>query len=203
MQNKLLIATNNPGKAREFFELLAPLEWVELLRPADIGLDILPEEKDSDYRINAEIKARAFQAASGMPCIADDSGLEVDALDGAPGVYSARFGGLGGYSDSARRQYLLESLTGLPGPWTARFICWLAFVDREGRIAVWKGECGGKIVPEERGTDGFGYDSIFEVEGTGRTMAELPPAIKNRLSHRARAVEAALDDLTAYFGLRP
>lgn len=167
--------------------LLADLPGFQLVTPAELGLTLDVEESGKDFAENAAIKAQAFAKAGGLPALADDSGLEVDALDGAPGLYSNRFFP-GADTDAKRRAALLARLAGLPRPWTARFrstVC-LAFPDGSQHLA--EGECRGEIVLEERGEGGFGYDRIFLVEGEGRTMAELRMAEKNQLSHRARAM---------------
>jgi XTP/dITP diphosphohydrolase len=199
MQDKLLIATNNPGKTAEFRELLSPLVGVALVTPDELGLRLDPVEDAADYCGNAAIKARAFYQAGGIPCLADDSGLEVDALGRAPGLRSARFGGLSGRPDAERRRLLLDLLREFPLPWRARFVCCLAFAPGEQDMLTWEGVCRGEIIPSERGEGGFGYDPIFLVEGTRQTMAELPMAEKNRISHRARAVRAGLAEIVARY----
>lgn len=196
MQNKLLIATNNSGKIREFRALLSELAGAVVVTPDEIGLRLSPREAGQGYAENALIKARAFHRASGgMVCLADDSGLEVDALDGAPGVYSARYTGQTSSSDADRRRYLLAQLAGAPRPRQARFVCCLALVAAGVSEQIWRGECHGEIIEIERGTNGFGYDPIFLFSEQGLTMAELDSEEKNRISHRARAVQAAMADL--------
>lgn len=185
---RLLIATNNPGKVRELCALLAPVPALDLLIPLELGLALDPSETGATYRENAAIKARAFAQASGLPALADDSGLEVAALGGAPGVHSARFAPQPGADDADRRQYLLGRLAAHPRPWPARFVSTVCLVLPDGTTYFADGECRGEITPEERGSGGFGYDPIFIVQGTGRTMAELSFEDKNQLSHRARAV---------------
>jgi XTP/dITP diphosphohydrolase len=195
---KLLLATTNKGKLRELRAILADLP-VELVTPADIGLDLDVLEDGSTYAENAARKALAFAHASGLAALADDSGLEVDALDGAPGLYSARYSSKPGATDADRRAHLLANLSGKPRPWTARFHATVALASREGRVQFAEGICHGEIIPEERGSNGFGYDPIFLMAEFGKTMAELPEEIKNRLSHRARAVEAAKPILKILF----
>ena len=187
---KLLIATSNRGKLEEIQALLADLP-VTLVTPADLELELHVEESGATYAENAALKAQAYAQASGLPTLADDSGLEVAALDGAPGLYSARFMPKKGATDADRRTYLLANLKGLPRPWDARFICVVALTYPGGDPVFYEGICPGEIIPEERGANGFGYDPIFLVSGTGRTMAELSMDVKNILSHRARAVMAA------------
>ena len=189
---KLLIATSNRGKLEEIQALLADLP-VTLVTPADLELELHVEESGVTYAENAALKAQAYAQASGLPTLADDSGLEVAALDGAPGLYSARFMPKKGATDADRRTYLLANLKGLPRPWDARFICMVALTYPGGDPAFYEGICPGEITPAERGTNGFGYDPIFLVKNTGLTMAELAMDEKNKLSHRARAIIAARD----------
>jgi len=188
---KLLIASTNRGKLREFQEILAG-EPYDLFLPADLGFALTVEETGLTYRENAALKARAFAQASGLITLSDDSGLEVQALGGAPGLHSARYAPQTGATDADRRAYLLENLRGKPRPWLARFVCTVAIATPQGEIFFTEGECPGEIIPEERGTHGFGYDPIFYFPERGMTMAELPPEEKNRISHRARAVRAAV-----------
>jgi len=192
MTMKLLIATNNQGKLAEFQALLSDLN-IELLSPAQIGLTLDVLEDGATYAENAAKKALAFAAASGLTSLADDSGLEVDALGGAPGLYSARYGSPDGnkLSDGERRKYLLDKLSPFPRPWTARFHATIAIATPNRELQITHGFCEGEIIPEERGTGGFGYDPIFLLPELGKTMAELSMDEKNRLSHRARAVMKA------------
>lgn len=185
---RLLIATTNPGKLVEFRELLGDLP-VELALPER---DLHVVENGSTYAENAALKARAYAAASGLIALADDSGLEVDALGGAPGLYSARYSPLENAGDADRRAYLLENLHGLPRPWTAHFHCTLAIALPDGTLYFSEGQVFGEILPAERGCNGFGYDPLFWLPEPGRSMAELTREEKNTLSHRARAVHAAL-----------
>jgi XTP/dITP diphosphohydrolase len=191
----LLIATGNPGKRIEFEALLADApdqlrSKIHLLTPHDLGLTLHVEEDGVTFAENAALKARAFCTASGMLTLADDSGLEVAALGGEPGLHSARYSGDHDHSDAHRRQYLLNRLSGLPRPW-ARFVCVLALAAPGGDVSYHEGECRGEIIPTERGANGFGYDPIFLMEGRQLTMAELGTAEKNHISHRARAMKAA------------
>jgi XTP/dITP diphosphohydrolase len=186
LTEKLLIATTNPGKIREFRSLLAGFAR-PLVTPGELGLSLHVEETGDTYRANAALKARAFAAAAELPALADDSGLEVDALDGAPGLYSARYSPKPGADDADRRHYLLENLAQRPQPWTARFRCVVAVAFPGGEVFYGDGTCPGVIIPRERGAGGFGYDPIFLLPN-GRTMAELSDDEKNRLSHRALAV---------------
>jgi XTP/dITP diphosphohydrolase len=196
---RLLLATLNPGKRRELLDLLSSL-GLDLLTPPTLGLDLSVDEVSDDYAVNARGKALAYSQASGLWTLADDTGLEVDALHGAPGPRSARLAGPG-RSDADRRQTLLSLLQGLPRPWTARFRCVNALASPGGQVDLAEGICHGEVIPQERGTEGFGYDPIFLVAGTGRTMAELSLEEKNRLSHRACAIKALLPTLRARLGL--
>lgn len=184
---KLLIATGNVGKLVEIQALLAGLP-VELLIPRQIGIDLDVVEDGATYAENAARKAQAFCDASGLVTLADDSGLEVAALGGAPGLYSARYSPKPGATDADRRVYLLGQLKALPRPWTARFACTVALAIPGKPLQFAEGFCPGEIIPDERGSNGFGYDPIFLLPEMGLTMAELSMDDKNRLSHRARAV---------------
>ncbi len=202
---KLLIATNNKGKVIELQDLLKDFD-VELITPADINLNLDVEEDGRDYAENAAKKAVAFAHASGLISLADDSGLEVDALDGAPGLFSARYGpppsppvfgknggrARGGLTDADRRAYMLENLQGKPQPWTAHFHATIAIAAPGEDVQIVEGKCYGEIIPEERGDNGFGYDPIFLFPELNKTMAELGMEEKNRLSHRAKAVMNAI-----------
>lgn len=187
---QLLIASSNKGKLIEIMDLLQDVP-LEAILPADIGVVLEVEEDGSTYAENAAKKALTYCNVSGLITLADDSGLEVTALNGKPGLYSARFSGKPGATDADRRQFLLKQLAGHPFPWPAVFRSTVAIAVPGGMIYTVDGECRGEIIPEERGTGGFGYDPIFLVEGLGKTMAELTLEEKNRLSHRARAILAA------------
>lgn len=192
--NRLLVASTNPGKLRELLSLLAGRHF-EITDLRSLGLALEVPEEGPDYASIARFKAETYARASGLWTLADDTGLEVDALGGAPGLRSARLSG----DDASRRARLLELLAGRPRPWTARFRCAAALAGPQGEVVVGHGTCEGEILPEERGDHGFGYDPLFLVAGTDRTMAELPLPQKNLLSHRARAVH----DLMARLAERP
>jgi len=196
--NKLLIATNNKGKVKELQDLLKSL-GIELVTPADINLNLEVEEDGANYNENAAKKARAFAQASGLVSLADDSGLEVDALDGAPGLHSARYHPKPGANDADRRAYMIENLKGKPRPWTAHFHATIAIAVPSKDVHIVEGNCYGEIIPEERGTGGFGYDPIFLFPELNQTMAELDMDEKNRLSHRAKAVMNAIPVLRKLF----
>ena len=187
---KLLVATQNEGKLREYRCLLACLP-LEVTWPAREGMALKVAETGRTMAENAILKARAYAAASGLLTWADDSGLEVDALGGEPGVHSARYGGPGA-SDEERCRLLLRCLQGVPPTErTARFRCVVALVKPDGSLHTAEGVCEGRIALEPRGEGGFGYDPIFYLPHLGRTMAELSLAEKNAVSHRARAAQAA------------
>lgn len=185
---KLLLGTHNPGKQSE---LRALLEYpnLEIVTIDDLGIQLEIEEAGATYAENARLKAVSYAVESGLWSLSDDSGLEVEALDGAPGLKSARFAGEG-KSDSDRRRRLLEILKDHPRPWEAQFRATVAIASPSGEVELAEGRCSGEIIPEERGVGGFGYDSIFLTHGTGKTMANLEMGEKNRISHRARAIEA-------------
>lgn len=187
----LLVGSTNRGKLRELQALLASLP-VRLVLPEDAGIQLDVAETGATYAENAALKARAFCEASGLVTLADDSGLEVDALDGAPGLYSARYLPKPAASDADRREFLVNNLRGLPRPWTARFRCWAAVATPAGALELVEGAVEGEIIPEERGSGGFGYDPVFYMAEFGATMAELSEDVKNQVSHRARAIQRAI-----------
>jgi XTP/dITP diphosphohydrolase len=194
---KLLLATENSGKIREIKNLLQGVN-ADLVIPGDLGLDLHVEESGQTYAENASRKALVYASASGLLTLADDSGLEVDALNGVPGLFSARYSPKTGAMDKDRRDYLLKQLQGFSRPWPARFHCTVAIAAPEGVIHIADGVCPGEIIPEERGESGFGYDPIFLVKNMERTMAELSLAEKNHISHRGRAIKATLPILLSY-----
>ena len=196
--HRLLLATNNKGKVAEIKALLDGA-GLTLLTPAEIGLALEIQEDGQTYAENASKKAVAFSQASGMVAMSDDSGLEVDALDGLPGLHSHRFSPKPEATDADRRKYLLEKLQGRRRPWTAHFQATVAVALPSGEVKLATGRCDGEIIPEEFGTNGFGYDPIFFIPELGLTMAELEMDEKNRLSHRARAVKNALPILKEIF----
>ncbi|MDP9252378.1 MAG: RdgB/HAM1 family non-canonical purine NTP pyrophosphatase [Chloroflexota bacterium] len=186
MTERLLIGSGNPGKQREYRELLAGLD-LELVVPDD--LDPVPPEPDENGRTfaeNASHKARAYAAASGLRTVADDSGLEVDALRGAPGLRSRRFFGEDATA-AERNTKLLALLEGIEKR-GARFVCVTALALPDGRVELFDGEVRGEIALAPSGEHGFGYDPLFVIAGDGRTMAELPAHEKHRISHRGLAV---------------
>ena len=186
MTERLLIGSGNPGKQREYRELLAGLD-LELLLPTDlVPVPSEPAETGATFAENASHKARAYAAAGGLRAVADDSGLEVDALRGGPGLRSRRF-----FGDDAtapeRNEKLLALLDGVEQR-GARFVCVTALASPDGRALLFDGEVRGEIGFAPRGEEGFGYDPLFIIAGDGRTMAELPADEKHRISHRGLAV---------------
>jgi len=187
-RRRVVVATGNPGKVVEIAAILANPS-LELLSLDAFPPVELPKE-GGDYTANAIAKARETAMQLGELAVADDSGLEVDALGGAPGPYSARYGGPD-LDDKGRVLALLEQLAGVePAARAARFVCVAAFATPSGEILTRRGECRGSLLLRPRGEDGFGYDPIFAIAGSERTMAELPADEKNRISHRARAFTA-------------
>ncbi len=195
---KLLIATNNKGKVKELQDLLKDT-GIDLITPADINLDLEVDEDGITYAENAARKAIAFAHASGLVSLADDSGLEVDALGGAPGLHSARYHPKSGANDADRRSYMLENLKDKPRPWIAHFHATIAIAIPDKDVHVVEGNCYGEIISTERGNGGFGYDPVFLLPELNKTMAELEMEEKNRLSHRAKAVMNAIPILKKIF----
>jgi len=191
---KLLIATHNAGKKAEYAELLQGLD-LELVTLAELEVGLVIAEDEATFAQNALLKARGYAAATGLLTLADDSGLEVDALGGAPGVYTARYGGEE-LSDEERYWLLLQNLKGVPDERRgARFRCVIALAWPNGHTELAEGNCEGRITHEPRGEGGFGYDPVFYLPEFGCTMAELPAEVKNRISHRARAAMVACEIL--------
>lgn len=187
---KILLASNNRHKAKEILDKIQEAKLrVEILTPEDISSDVFDvEERGRTLEENAFLKARFFYEKFNLPTFADDTGLEVDALDGAPGVFSARFSGVYG-NDRANRLKLLSLLKNIPeNERTARFRTVICFIDN-GKPTFFEGVCPGAIITEERGEGGFGYDSIFVPQGYNFTFAEMSFEEKNRISHRSRAIE--------------
>lgn len=209
---RLLVATRNEGKIRELRRMLAGLPF-DVASPHDLGLRLEVEETGATFEANAEGKARAFAEASGLPALADDSGLVVDALGGRPGVHSARYAGLP-RSDARNLARLLEELRDVPAEARrARFVCVVALALpasvpswaglSAGDVRLFRGVCEGRIAFAPRGADGFGYDPVFVPSGHERTFAELPPEVKDRLSHRGAALRALVAALAGADSARP
>lgn len=185
---KLLLATNNQGKIHEFRSLLKDC-GVELITPSQLNLKLDVREDGRTYEENARFKAEAFASISGLLTLADDSGLEVDALNGEPGIRSSRYAGVGA-RDSDKVVYLLNKLKDIPlEKRTAHFCCVIALVYPQGKLEYFKGSCDGLITTQPRGANGFGYDPIFLFPDLNKTMAELTEEVKNKMSHRARAAQ--------------
>lgn len=192
---KLVLATRNEGKVREMTKLLAgqDIEVLSLVNFPEIGEIV---EDGETFRENAVIKATEVCMQTGLTTLADDSGLEVDYLDGLPGIYSARFAGED-KDDSANNKKLLELLDGIPEEQrTARFKCVIAVADTDCFVYIAEGTCAGIIAQEQRGDGGFGYDPLFYLPEHGKTFAELDLETKNKISHRARALAGVLDILS-------
>jgi len=194
---ELVIATKNKHKVREILPVLEPLGVQKVSTLIDYPEIHDIEETGTTFDGNASIKARTVCNHTGLPSLADDSGLEIDALNGEPGVYSARYGGPG-LDDTMRNQLVLNKMSHVPdSERTGRFVCVMALAFPDGRIYTRTGTCEGLITREPRGTHGFGYDPIFYLEEHRKTMAELPLAEKNRISHRARALHNIADLLAS------
>lgn len=189
---KFVLASKNPDKLKEMREILSEL-GIEVVSEAEAGLDVEVEETGSTFEENAVLKAKAVCKASGLPAIADDSGLCVDALGGGPGIYSARYGGPGANS----LQLVLDGMRGQLDR-TARFVCCVCCIFPNGGGIGARGECEGMIVHAPRGEGGFGYDPIFLVPETRKTFAQMTAEEKNAISHRGKALAAFKDKLERY-----
>jgi len=190
LRPKLLLGTNNRAKVREYLSLLTDLDY-KIVTMAEQGISVAVEEVGESLEENARLKATIVARESRLLTLADDSGLEVDSLGGEPGKLSARYAGENA-TDTDRVEYLLKRLDGVP--WerrTARFRCVIALATPGGKVELCSGECAGFITFEPRGEHGFGYDPIFYVPELDKTMAELPLAQKNKISHRGRAARKA------------
>lgn len=184
---KVILASKNPHKLTELSAILSQ-HGFEIALESEYGLDIDVDETGTTFEENSLLKAEAVMKASGLPVLADDSGLMVDALNGAPGVYSARYGHKS--SDGERTAFLLENMKDVPdGRRTAKFVCVITCLWPDGRKIVARGECPGVITREVHGENGFGYDPVFYLPELGMTYAELPSEQKNAISHRARALQ--------------
>lgn len=192
---KLVLASRNPGKLREMREILTAL-GVELLSEADVGADVAVEETGETFEENSCLKASAVCKATGLPAVADDSGLCVDALNGAPGVYSARYGGEG-LDDQQRTALLLQNMRGQANR-NCRFVCVITCCFPNGDVITARGECSGTVACAPVGTDGFGYDPVFFVPPLHRTFAQLTAEEKNAISHRGEALRAFYENMEKY-----
>lgn len=188
---KVIAATKNKNKLREFSEIL---KGYEVISQEEAGIDIDVEETGETFEENSYLKAKAIYDASKIPAIADDSGLVVDALGGAPGIYSARYGGEG-LTDEDRVELLLKNMKDVKKEnRSARFVCAITFIDRERVIKV-KGECEGEINYAPIGENGFGYDPVFYIEEYNKTTAQMSPDEKNAISHRGKALRKLSEKL--------
>ena len=192
---RFVLATHNPGKLREMGEILKDF-GIEVVSPRDLGITVDVEETGTTFAENAMLKAKAICQAAGLPAIADDSGLCVDALNGAPGVYSARYGGEG-LDDKGRYLLLLSSLRGAPTR-AAHFACAVACAFPNGDTLTAEGRCDGSIAYAPLGDGGFGYDPVFLLPGTGKTFGQLTQEEKSAVSHRGRALKDFAGKLEAY-----
>lgn len=189
---KIIAATKNKNKLREFGEIL---KGFEIISQEEAGVDIDVEETGTTFEENSYLKAKAIYDITGITTIADDSGLCVDALNGEPGVYSARYGGEG-YDDKGRVQLLLKNMKDVPDEErTARFVCVITLVGDEGVLTA-RGECEGRIDYEPKGENGFGYDPVFYVDRFEKTLAEVTPEEKNSISHRGKALKIFAEKLS-------
>ena len=192
---KLVLASKNAHKLVEMKDILSQL-GVEVVLESEVGVDVDVEETGATFEENAYLKAHAVMEASGLPAIADDSGLCVDALNGAPGVYSARYGGPG-LDDAGRYKLLLENMRGQLDR-RCKFVSAICCCFPNGDRVEARGECAGTLAYAPKGADGFGYDPIFFVPGLKRTFAELSPEEKNAISHRGNALKAFREKLETY-----
>ena len=195
MSEKFVLATHNANKLREMSDILSKL-GVQVVSPADLGITVDVEETGETFAENAMLKAKAICAAAGLPAIADDSGLCVDALNGAPGVYSARYGGEG-LSDEDRYRMLLENMRGQMTR-AAKFVSVITCCFPNGDVLTARGECPGTIAYAPMGEGGFGYDPVFFVPELKKTFAQLTAEEKNAISHRGKALEAFKVKLEEY-----
>lgn len=195
MPEKFVLATHNPSKLREISQLLSGFGIV-VVSPADLGIAAEMEETGETFAENAMLKAEAACKAAGLPAIADDSGLCVDALNGGPGVYSARYGGEG-LDDKGRMMLLLNTMRGMPTR-SAHFTCAIACVFPNGDTLTAEGQCAGSIAYAPMGTDGFGYDPVFMVPDKVKTFAQMNAEEKNKISHRGKALREFSKKLETY-----
>ena len=193
---KLILASNNRNKLKEFRELVSGM-GIELISQKEAGCDFEVDENGTTFEENAYLKASAVTKATGLPAVADDSGLVVDALNGEPGIYSARYGPGHAASDSDRYNYLLQKMEGITDR-SARFVCCMCCTFPNGDVLTSRGECEGEIMYAPLGTNGFGYDPVFHPLCTDKQMAELTPEEKNAISHRGKALRSFLPQLEEY-----
>lgn len=192
---KVVLASKNPHKLVELDAILSKL-GIELVLQSQLGVDIEVEETGTTFEENSLLKARAVMEATGLPALADDSGIAVDALDGAPGVYSARYGFDDTLDDAGRMYLLLKNMEQVPDDKRqAKFVCVITLVTPDGAVVQARGEVHGMLTREPRGENGFGYDPIFYYPPAGMTTAQMPSGEKNQISHRAVALRVLYDQL--------
>ena len=192
---KVVLASKNKHKLEEISQITRKFD-MELVLQSELGVDIDVEETGTTFEENSYLKAEAVMKATGLPALADDSGIAVDALNGEPGIYSARYGFDNTLDDWGRLQLLLKNTEQVPdGKRQAQFVCVITMVTPEGQTIQARGEVHGELLREPRGEHGFGYDPIFYYPPLGMTTAELPPEEKNRISHRARALKVFYEKL--------
>ena len=194
---KFVLASHNPNKLREMGAILGQF-GIEVVSPASLDIHVDVEETGTTFEENSMLKAKAIMELSGLPAIADDSGLCVDCLNGAPGVYSARYGGEG-LDDQGRYRLLLENMRG-QSPRTARFVSVITCCFPNGDVLTARGECPGTIAFAPMGESGFGYDPVFFIPGLKKTFAQLTAEEKNAISHRGKALELFQTKLKEYMG---
>jgi XTP/dITP diphosphohydrolase len=197
-----LLGSNNEKKRKELKSTLDALQ-LDILIPTEVGNFPVPVENGKTFEENARIKAYHYNRLTGLPTLADDSGLEVDALEGIPGVHSSRYAG-DSASDRDNLTKLLTALKGVPDARrTARFVCCIVLAHEESDLGCAIGVCEGTILNEMRGNQGFGYDPIFLYPPEGKTFAEIPPSLKNKISHRAKAIEKIMPILQRLYPSPP
>lgn len=192
---KVVLASKNKHKLEEISKITEQFD-IQLVMESELGVDIDVEETGTTFEENSFLKAEAVMQATGLPALADDSGIAVDALNGEPGIYSARYGFDDTLDDWGRLQLLLKNTEDVPdGQRQAQFVCVITMVTPEGKVIQARGEVHGELLREPRGENGFGYDPIFYYPPLGMTTAELPPEEKNRVSHRANALKVFYEKL--------
>lgn len=201
MEKNLFVATTNPGKIKEIAAILGKLP-INLHNPVDLGITINVVEDGFNYEKNALLKAHAYAEVSHMVTLADDSGLEVEVLNGLPGLHSHRFSPSPFAGDADRRKLLIKKLLNFPRPWKARFICKVVLYKENENPIITSGICKGEIISEERGENGFGYDPIFYIPAVKKTMAELSLNQKNNVSHRAKALRKIIPYIIDLFEMK-
>ena len=192
---RVVLASKNPHKLQEISKITEKFD-MELILQSELGIDLDVEENGSTFEENSAIKAKAVMEATGLPALADDSGIMVDALGGEPGIYSARYGFDESLDDRGRMMLLLKNTEHVPdGQRQAKFVCVITLITPDGKTIQARGEVHGELTREPRGENGFGYDPIFFYPPTGCTTAELPSAQKNEISHRGRALQVFYEKL--------